>query len=587
MSAVLDIPVLEQPIDPSQVIGEAMKTTSDILQKGFKDVKKFFGLVSNTIPSNKDVKQTSLFTKESLKFYQDTNKGKLTKAKKTELKSLSDMAKQETESLMGFGDVIGDSISKPLLPSLASMATGFFDFRDEIKKNVEDLKKELSIGLNSLIPQGLKDVWSVIKDRSNKDDKQDRGENKYWNASKKFFKSSLAISIKMLKSMGNWIFDLILFFIALAIFDPSGSFMMSILEMLFNIGMMLLNMLIAMIPKIIAMIPPIIQKLVDAFVKALPKIMTALMQLLEGFGKIIETIIKSLVDNLPKIIPSLIDSFIKLFIKLIGMIGKLLPQLIVMLANSVGMVIEELTKNIEPIINAIIDALPLIAIALIKAIIILIPILAKALWTTFFVLSKAIGKILLKVFIIIPTLIIKMWSWIFNKLASMFEGTKIGEIFKSISKIFEKIGNIGAEIARTLNLSGVSDKISQMFSDLWDWLGDRFPFNLFKKGSDNYAQKDVEKIFETSGEGDKLFKNLIKGDVSKTEDLKKLDEIAKALEKSGLKDMTGEGKVDNSDLQMALKNGNKDVVDALKNLRNKDSSRFTSSVFTVTDIKSF
>jgi hypothetical protein len=58
--------------------------------------------------------------------------------------------------------------------------------------------------------------------------------------------------------------------------------------------------------------------------------------------------------------------------------------------------------------------------------------------------------------------------------------------------------------------------------------------------------------------------------------------------KSGLKDMTGEGKVDNSDLQMALKNGNKDVVDALKNLRNNNSSKFTSSsVFTVTDIKSF
>ena len=400
-SATLDIPVLEEPVDPSKLIGDGLKATVDILKAGFKDVKGVFSLISETAPSTKDVKQTSLFTKESLKFYQDVNKGKLPKAKKTELKMLSDLAKQETEAMLGFGDSIGESISKPLLPSLYEMANGFFDLKNEFKKDFSDVSKTLKEGAMSLVPQGLKDVWNVIKERSDKDEKQDREENKYWKASKQFMKGSLKIAGQMLKSMGNWIFDLILFFIALAIFDPNGTFLMSILEMLFNLGMMLLNMVIAMIPKIIAMIPPLITKLVEAFVKAMPTIIQALIELFEGMGTIIVTLVDALAEQLPKIIPVILDAIFKVAPKILDMIVKIIPKLIMLIVDNIGNIINALVEKLPEFIDAIIEALPIIIIAFIDAFIKLAPILANGLFKIVGILISKVPKlfgVLFKIF---------------------------------------------------------------------------------------------------------------------------------------------------------------------------------------------
>ena len=588
-SGILDIPVLESPPDPSQVIGEAMKTTSDVLKKGFKDVKGLFDLVSDVAPDRKQVSQTNLFTKESIKVYQDINKGKLSKAKKAELKSFSEIAKQETDAMMGFGDAIGDSIANgSLIPSMSTIANGIFDMRDDFIDVSKGIKKGITEGLLKLIPQGLKDFRDIAKERSIKDDKANKKKDKQDKQESKFWKSSLTIAGKMLKSMGNWIFDLILFFIALAIFDPNGTFLMSILEMLFNIGMMLLNMVINMIPKIIAMIPPLITKLVDAFVKAMPEIIKALTELFKGMGQIIETLINAIVKNLPKIIPPLVKGLGTLFITLIKMIGKLLPQMIVMLANSFGMIIKELANNIEPIINAIVDALPLIVIALIKAIITLFPILIKAFGTTSKAIVKGFGKLFLKSFILLIAGFLRLFSKLFDGLGKMFEGSAIGKVFEKLSKFFKGLSDIGRQIADTLDLSGVADKILNMFSDLWDWLGDRFPFNLFK-GKDNYKQSDVEEIFESEGGGDKLLKKLAQGEIVKDEKEKKqLEELAKKLAEAGkLKDMTGDSKVDSSDLQTALKSGNKDLVDAIKKIRGENKDKFTTPIFTASDIKTF
>ena len=582
-SNILDIPVLDEPVDPSQVIGEAMKTTSEILKKGFKDVKGLYGLISDSAKSGKEVKQEALFTKESLKFYQDMNKGKLPKAKKTEIKALTEIAKQEMDAMLSFGDSIGESLSQPLLPKLSEIANGFFDVRDGFKKDMADISKTLKEGAIGLIPQGLKDMLGIIRERSDKDDKNNKKEDKHDKKESAFWKNSLSLAGKMLKSMGNWIFDLILFFIALAIFDPNGTFLMSIMSMLFNIGMMLLNMVINMIPKIIAMIPPLITKLVNAFVTAMPLIIDALMKLFIGMGDIIVTLVDALAEQLPILIPVILDAIFKIAPKILDLIVKILPKLLMLIVDNIGVIINALVEALPTLIDAIIDALPIIIIAFIDAFIKLIPILSNALIKIVGTLISRVPKLFGALFKIFKNYFIdpfkKMFIAMFDKIASFIRDSAIGKAFDKIGQLFKDLKDIGGKIANALNLSGVADKILGMFSELWDWLADRWPFSLFKS-NDNYKSDEVNEVFASDSDADKAFQGLIAGKVQEGTKLdEKFDKLAEELQKSGkLKtDTNQDGKIDSKDLAFMLKNGNKDVVDAIKRLKvNMPTSLFTA-----------
>jgi len=581
MDMTLDIPIVE-PSDSTKIIQDGVKALTNALGKGFGEMKGLYDLVSDLKPANKEVKQKGIFTKESIMFYQDMNKGKIPKAKKKEIAMLTNLAKEEAKAMMDFGASIGDELAKPLLPALANVANGFFNFRDGLRSDFASFTKDIKdIGI-SLVPQGIKDMLGVIKERSDKDDKQDKKESKFWKTSGDYFKKSLKTLGSMLKSMGNWIFDLILFFIALAIFDPNGTFLMSILNMLFNVGMMLLNMFINMIPKIIAMIPPIITKLVEAFVKALPLLIQAFTKIFEGLGGIITMLIDTLAEQLPILIPEIMNAIILLVPKLIDLLVKVLPKLLMLIVDNIGVIINSLVEALPVLIDAIIEALPTIIIAFIDAFIKLVPILAMGLWKVMTILTSRIPKLFGALFKIFKNYFIdpfkKMFIELFKKISDYISGSAIGKAFDKIGQLFKDLKDIGGKIANALNLTSVANKITDMFMELWDWLKGKWPFSMF--ASDTPAQED---LFSGTGGKDAL-KNLVEDKVTENSALdQKFDKLAEELAKSGkLKDSTGDKKIDTKDLAEAVKRGDKDVIDAIKSLKQSNSATI---IFTANDLK--
>ena len=584
-----------------------------------------------------------------------------------------------------------DSFNKSIGGSLLGFESGMKSFFDPLSKGISGISGSFELfneqfvrlgdsivgAFTALIPPSLKN-WLQRKEKNKS--KEQKAEKQWWKVlNNKWFDKTLNIFKNLLSGMGDIFMDLLILFIAMAIFDPSGSLMMSILQFLLQMIVMVGNMLIAILPRVIAMIPPIIaqfaQGLIGAIQQLAPMVGTILKMLIQVALTLIDAIVAALPSVLEALIggvlsiltdPKILTGILQVLVKIVVGLASGLVTLIRVIVENLPMIIENLVTAligaIPAIIEAIIPLLPLIVVQLITLIIRLVPVLLKSIVSLIEVLftslinaftSDAFLKPLLEVGDILYAAIMEpvnylvegitnafnfmydmtvgvlkkvanfLWKYwlkpiisvyvaVFKVIMKLFEfiwrATGAGSVFKtiidSVMRIIDGVANIGKNILEQINIENIGAKLKETFDKFIKWLTEDSAIGkIIKKfvdmaGSESYSKEEaMSKITgAASSEEQKKVSTLIRHIQEGNQEefyqnkanVAAIAALTEELQKQGkLKDLTGEGKIDNEDFIQAVSQNNKEIVDALLELikTTKQGQKGTVEIFSASQQK--
>jgi hypothetical protein len=342
------------------------------------------------------------------------------------------------------------------------------------------------------------DYWKREDKKKGQEAKNDKIWSKILNS--KWFDKSLGYFKGFLSGMGDIFMDLLGLFIAMAIFDPSGSLMMSILQFLLSMVLMIGNMLIAILPSVIAMIPPIIaqfaQGLIGAIIKLVPMISVIIKQLI----MVALTLIDSIVANLPQVLDALIGGIVSILTdpKILTGIMQIIVKLILGLATGIVVILKALVTNLPVIIENLVMALTTALPALIEAIVPLLPIIVEQLGILVIrllpVLAKASFTLWVAYFKSLDSLFrgavagLGKMMWKYISAAMSYVGNMLNEIMESVFQIFSTVLSSLKKVAKAFFAilltpfmrvyQTVSDSVLSLFNRLYQYMG---PASMFGK----------------------------------------------------------------------------------------------------------
>ena len=264
-------------------------------------------------------------------------------------------------------------------------------------------------------------------------------------------------------------------FLMLAVFDPGGTLMVSIINMLISIGKMLLNMLIRMVPNLVGIIANLIPVIIEAIAKAVSALANAAPVIIQGLTKALDV----LIQKLPSLLDAIIEGVLTLLPVLIGALIELLPKVlklfllyaikfITFIGRALPKIIEGLAELIPVLLTTLADGLPGIITALIGAVPKIITALVRALPKVITALVGSAAAIITALVQAIPALV--------KAIADMFQDPKqrkelalafsvlMSSLFVEIPNILvNALGDLGGAIDEALGIN--------FFRDFFTWLG--------------------------------------------------------------------------------------------------------------------
>lgn len=345
-------------------------------------------------------------------------------------------------SILGFDSGI-KSFFDPLSKGISGISGSFELFNEQFVRLGDSIVGTFA----ALIPPSLKN-WFQRKEKNKS--KEQKAEKQWWKVlNNKWFDKTLNIFKNLLSGMGDIFMDLLILFIAMAIFDPSGSLMMSILQFLLQMIVMVGNMLIAILPRVIAMIPPIIAQFAQGLIGAIKQLAPMIGTILKMLIQVALTLLDSIIAALPSVLEALIDGLVSVLTdpKIITGVITVLTKLIVALATGIVTIIRVLAKNlptiIENLVTALVEALPII----IESIIPLLPMI--------------IGQLVV--------LIIKLLPVLFNALKKYYPILIKSLINAFTSKEFiGSLSQVGVMLYEAI--LPLANQITELFTSSWNWV---------------------------------------------------------------------------------------------------------------------
>jgi len=256
-----------------------------------------------------------------------------------------------------------------------------------------------------------------------------------------------------------------------------------------------------LVEKLIPMVPPLLQKvlpgliegatsLIDGLVSALPTLISVLTnsvlpQVLSG----IVTIINSLVAALPQIVESLAAA---------------LPTLIPLLIDALVSIFVTICSQFGQIIQPIIDYLPEIVISLVDSLMTNLPILIQGLITLTLGIVQAIPQIIQGLVDAMPFVIESILVGLFNSLPALIQG--LIDLLVGVADAAESIWASVKEAFVNV-FKGIWNSMTQIFSKVGDWFGEKFGDAKEKsvkawsdfKGKMSEKWSDVKEVFSNVG----------------------------------------------------------------------------------------
>ena len=353
--------------------------------------------------------------------------------------------------------------------------------------------------INGLAPSKQEEDFWKEKGKDKSDDKKN---HKIWSKvlNSKWFDKSLGYFKGFLSGMGDIFMDLLTMFIAMAIFDPSGSLMMSILQFLLSMVLMIGNMLIAILPNVIAMIPPIIAQfatgLIHAIVMLVPMIATIIKQLI----MVALTLIDAIVQNLPQVLDALIGGIVSILTdpKILTGIMQIIVKLVMGLAVGLVAIVKSLVTVLPVLIENIVTALTMAMPAIVDAITPLLPIIIEQLSILIIRMIPILIKMQIVLFDTAVQSMVKMIIGLFTGLGKIlapyvdmafaYVGDKVNDIIGwfggLLDSLVKGIKSIGKMMFKLLFdpfiaiFTKVSDMLTGLFNRLYMYMG---PASLFGK----------------------------------------------------------------------------------------------------------
>ena len=387
-----------------------------------------------------------------------------------------------------------------------------------IAKNFDVLKDKLTVEQLTAVSQ-----YKLEQENAKKQDEfrkiwQQRNSTKSWKRNEKlsrvyerflgngqFFKSALKAFKNMAERASNWFFDLLKLLFILAIFDPKGSFLKSIVGFIVRMVVWFINILTKYIPQIIKtiiylvteVIPPLLKSVITAIFGAFSNMFhTWANELPEG--SILRTIFNLLGDAFGKdgiftkfftwlaglfpiifLVWGIISTFVK-FTPLFTVLSVLVKSLVFIL-----------TKALIPAITAVVSVLgwwlvPILAIAALWIWAEKISDFFDSLWERFKNLSeggkrfvKVLALMLLPLTLIIAAVygLVKLFKWLKTSKNLMADIKKawtkfVVEPFKQFIELIKKIGGFFSDIfgGAYSTGAGIFNKILEKITSIVDWI---------------------------------------------------------------------------------------------------------------------
>lgn len=252
---------------------------------------------------------------------------------------------------------------------------------------------------------------------------------------------------------------------------------------------MLMQVLPALIQGAIALVQALVGALpgvLDALMQALPALINGIVTIVTAICNALPGIVQAIVLYLPTLIPLLIDGVVTMIMALVNNLPTILKILIATLPGIIISIVEALVNNlpvliqgaiqlimgivnaIPQIIDALIGAIPTIVSLLVQALLDNLPAIIMGLIQIVWGIIQAIPQIFSALYIELPA---ALWSGIIDGLTQVFSGLGawFGEKFSGAKEWAVNAWSDAKE-----KWTGIKNKVTDAFSSVGTWFKDKF-----------------------------------------------------------------------------------------------------------------